>query len=149
MVNTTKENKKCRIIVYEIPFLYSSWLYVVYVYLYIIHDVHLYIFSYYIRSFCLFQVQNQTLNHTLFLVCEIISIKEGWWREQRSCNMILIRRHASSSNFSYTYYFDFFSIALHYGWLLYSEKSTLREMNSLDSMVLGNIGHPLISRKCV
>ena len=28
-------------------------------------------------------------------------------------------------------------------------KSTLREMNSLDSMVLGNIGHPLISRKCV
>ena len=51
--------------------------YVVYVYLYIIHDVHLYIFSYYIRSFCLFQVQNQTLNHTLFLVCEIISIKEG------------------------------------------------------------------------
>ena len=60
---------------YSIPVGYNQN--VVYVYLYIIHDVHLYTFSYYIRSFCLFQVQNQTLNHTLFLVCEIISIKEG------------------------------------------------------------------------
>ena len=76
MVNPTNENKKCMIIVHRIPLYYSSW-FVVYVYLYIIHDVHLYTFSYYIRSFCLFQVQNQTLNHTLFLVCEIISIKEG------------------------------------------------------------------------
>ena len=40
-----------------------------------------------------------------------------------------------------------YSVALWMAVILW--KSTLREMNSLDSMVLGNIGHPLISRKCV
>ena len=148
MVNPTNENKKCRIIVHRIPLLYSSWLcrlclsiyypWCTFIYIFLLHQIILFISSTKsnTESYTFPSMWNYIYKRRMMAWAKIMQYDSY----KTSCLLLEF--------FLYILFWLLqYCVALWMAVILW--KSTLREMNSLDSMVLGNIGHPLISRKCV
>ena len=148
MVNTTNENKKCRKMVQRMALLYSNWLcrlfspiklYMMYIYIFfLLHQIILFISS----------TKSNTESYTFPSMWNYI-----YKRRMMAWAKIMQYDSYKTSCLLLEFFLYILLWLLQYCVALWMAvilwKGTLREMNSLDSMVLGNIGHPLISRKCV